>query len=106
MIEIMLMQKFCQQSVKTYGPLELHYNVEETAIVCCRVYMGGTRNDMYVACIANLFLALLNRIAILRGYAIPNFCVVRLRRRHHRRKRFVQTLSPLKFMDQLTSKFT
>ena len=41
------------------------------------------------------FLALLIR----KGYAIPNFCVVRLRCSHRCRKLFVQTLSPLKFMD-------
>ena len=59
------------------------------------------------------FLALLNRIVIRRGYAMPNFCVVRLRSRRrcrHRRKLFVQklsiqTLSPLKFMDRLALNF-
>ena len=48
------------------------------------------------------FLALLNDIAIRRGYVIPNFCIVRLycrHRRRHRRKHFVQTLSPLKCID-------
>ena len=36
-----------------------------------------TWGDLYVACIiAKSFLALLNRIAILRGYAIPNYSVV------------------------------
>ena len=43
-------------------------------------------------------LALLNRIAIRRGYAIPNFCVVRLRSRC--RKLLVQMLSPLKSIDR------
>ena len=59
------------------------------------------------------FLALLKRFAFRRGYALPNFCVVRLRRRRCRRRRcsrrrrklLVQTLSPLKSMDQLASNF-
>ena len=56
------------------------------------------------------FLALLKRLAFRRGYALPNFCVVRLRsrhrcRRHWRRKLLVQTLSPLKAMDRLASNF-
>ena len=45
--------------------------------------------------------------AIRKGYALPNFCVVRLRHRRRRcrrcsrrRKLLVQTLSPLKFMDR------
>ena len=47
-----------------------------------------------------LFLALLNRIPIHRGYAIPNFCIIHLRHRRCRRhKLFVQMLSPLKFLD-------
>ena len=62
---------------------------------------------MSVFALVYSFLALLNRIAIRRGYAIPNFCVVCLsRRRSLSRKLFVQTLSPLKYMDQLTSNFT
>ena len=59
------------------------------------------------------FLALLNR----RGYALLNFCVVRLRRcrrrrsrrrrsRRSRRKLWLQTLSPLTFMDRLASNST
>ena len=57
-----------------------------------------------------VFLALLNRIAICRGYALPNFCVIRLhsrlrRRLRRRRKLLVQTLSPVKFMDRLASNF-
>ena len=54
------------------------------------------------------FLALLNRFAIHRGYVVPNFCIVRLccMSCHRRRKHFVQTLSHLKFMDQLASNFT
>ena len=53
-------------------------------------------------------LALLKRFAFRRGYAIPKFCVVHLRRhrrRHRRRKLLVQTISPLKFMDRLVSNF-
>ena len=50
------------------------------------------------------FLALLNRFAFRRGYAIPNFCLVRLRR-HLRRKPSVQTLYPLTFVDRLASNF-
>ena len=46
---------------------------------------------------------MLNRIAIHRGYALHNFCVICLRSR--RRKLLVQMLSPLKFMDQLASNF-
>ena len=63
---------------------------------------------------SSILLALLNRKAIHRDYVIPNFGVVRLRRRcnccssHHRRcnrKLFVQTLSPLEVMGQLASNF-
>ena len=49
--------------------------------------------------ICTWFLALLKRIAIRRGYAKPNFYVVRLHRRRSsgRHKHFVQTLSPLNY---------
>ena len=51
-------------------------------------------------------LALLNHFAIRRGYAIPNFCIVRLRCSSCRHKLFVQTLLPQTFMDRLVSNFT
>ena len=66
----------------------------------------------HIVCVARCmashpFLALLSRIAIRRGYALPNFCVVRLRSHSSRRRRklLVQMLSPLRFMDRLASNF-
>ena len=53
----------------------------------------------------HLFLALLNRFAIHRGYVIPNFCIVHLRHSSHCQL-FVKKLSLLKFIDRLTSNFT
>ena len=58
------------------------------------------------------FLALRLRrdaLRLRRDYALPNFCVVRLRRcrrrRSHRRKLLLQTLSPLRFTDRFASNY-
>ena len=64
-----------------------------------QVTMGKSENAstfLIICDLKKICLALLNRIAIRRGYAIPNLCVIRLRRCSRRRKLFVQMLSPLK----------
>ena len=53
-----------------------------TTIGSCYTWQDHATQSML-----DYFLALLNRIAIRRGYAIPNFCVVHLRRRRGRQCR-------------------
>ena len=73
------------------------------------VWEGFFLTRTIVAMFSPPFLDLLNCFVIRRGYAIPNFCVVRLRcsghYHSHRHKHFVQTLSPLKFHGPIGFKF-
>ena len=76
--------------------------------LCTCTIRGVSDNITFNNVFGNAVLALLNSFVIHRDYAITNCSVVCLHRRcrrHHRRKLFVQTLSPLKFTDRLASNF-
>ena len=70
-----------------------------------QMWESGWYFHKFTSTIPHLLFALLNSFVIRRDDGITNCSIVRLRRRRNCHELFVQTLSPLKFTNQLASNF-